>query len=379
MKRICLSVFVLYITALSQLAFAQTETFETTTVYRKGMAGYSTFRIPAVVRTKGDVLLAFAEARRDNGGDAGNIDLVVRRSEDGGRTWGEMIVVWDDADNTCGNPAPVVDSRSGRVVLLMTWNKGEDKEKDIMQFRSVDTRCVYVAYSDDEGVSWSKPLDITSTVKLPTWGWYATGPCHALQLRGGANEGRLVVPCDHSVQVDGEIVYNSHLILSDDGGATWRIGATLKGGNESTAVQLKDGSIMLNARWQLGDERFARHYAISDDGGETMGDVVRDETLIEPVCQGTIIGYQPKSRPVDDLLFCNPASTKRRELLTLRRSRDGGKSWSEGIVINSGPSAYSDIVVLKGGDVGVLCEVGEKSPYERIDFRVVPKQLVREQ
>lgn len=374
-----MSVIVLYIAAVSQMVFAQNEALESTTVYKKGMAGYSTFRIPAIVRTKGNVLLAFAEARRDNGGDAGNIDLVVRRSEDGGRTWGEMIVVWDDADNTCGNPAPVVDWRSGRVVLVMTWNRGEDKEKDIMHNRSIDTRCVYVAYSDDEGVSWSEPREITSTAKLPAWGWYATGPCHAVQMRGGAYDGRLVVPCDHSEQANGEVVYNSHLLLSDDGGATWRIGAILRGGNESTAVQRKDGSIMLNARWQLGKDRYARHYAISDDGGLTMGDVVRDATLIEPVCQGTIIGYQPKSRPSDDLLFCNPASTKRRELLTLRRSRDGGESWSEGIVINSGPSAYSDVVVLKGGHVGVLCEVGEKSPYERIDFKVVPKQLVREQ
>lgn len=380
MRRFICLLFVMSAVLSVNMAFAQqTEPLERSVVYEKGMAGYSTFRIPAVVRTKSNTLLAFAEARRDGGGDAGNIDLVVRRSKDGGASWGDMIVVWDDGDNTCGNPSPVVDVSTGRVVLLMTWNRGSDSEHAIMHNTSQDTRRVFVCHSDDDGQSWSQPRDITSMTKLPHWRWYATGPCHALQLRVGSNAGRLVVPCDHSQSVGGDMVYNSHLILSDDGGESWRIGAILKGGNESTAAQRKDGSIVLNARWQLGEARFARHYAISEDGGCSLGPVVRDAALIEPVCQGSIIEYSPKCRPTDDLLFCNPASTTKRERLTLRRSRDGGESWSEGIVIHSGPSAYSDVVVLRRADVGVLCEVGQSSPYERIDFVIVPREKIRHQ
>lgn len=347
-----------------------------TTVYKRGMAGYSTFRIPAIVRTKSGVLLAFAEARRDGGGDAGNIDLVVRCSEDGGATWGDIIMVWDDGGNTCGNPAPVVDCCSGRVVLLMSWNKGSDSEHEIMHRTSEDSRRVFVCYSDDEGKSWSTPRDITSSAKLPAWTWYATGPCHAVQLRAKSYRGRMVVPCNHAVYNGRGSDYNSHLLLSDDGGESWRVGAVMKGGNESTTAELSDGRVIHNARWQSGSERFARHYAISSDGGESLGAVVRDATLVEPVCQGSIIGYSPKLRPTNHLLFCNPASTEKRERLTLRLSRDGGKSWSDGVVVASGAAAYSDVVVLRGGDVGVLCETGEKSPYEQIEFVIIKKNMV---
>lgn len=347
------------------------------TPYYKGMNGYSTFRIPAIVRTRGNVLLAFAEARRDGGGDSGDIDLVMRRSEDGGRSWGDMIVVWNDSNNTCGNPAPVVDYRNGRVVLVMTWNRGDDKETDIIKNRSRDTRRVYLCYSDDEGLSWSTPLEITQQAKLPEWGWYATGPCHSLQLRSKEARGRIVVPCDHSLQSDGNTIYNSHLIFSDDGGQSWQIGGVLKGGNESTIVECGDGHLLFNARWQIGDARFARHYARSYDSGESFGEVVRDATLIEPVCQGSIVGYSAKGKPTDKILFCNPASTKARKSLTLRVSYDAGRSWPKSLLVEDGKAAYSDVVVLKNSNVGVLFETGEKSPYERIDFVAIGKNLLR--
>ena len=357
-------------------AYAQTD-IPRTVVYEAGMQGYSTFRIPAIIRTKKGALLAFAEARKDGSGDAGNIDLVVRRSDDGGRTWGDINIVWDDGGNTCGNPAPVVDRRSGRVVLLMTWNRGEDSESEIMSRQATDSRRVFVCHSDDEGRSWSTPQDITSTTKLPDWTWYATGPCHAIQLWNKPYRGRLVVPSNHAVYNGKGSDYSAHLIISDDGGESWRIGGIMAGGNESTVVELADGRLMHNARWQSGDDRFARHYTISNDGGNSSGAVVRDATLIEPVCQGSIIGYSPRGRATNNLLFCNPASTSRRERLTLRQSRDGGANWDDGILLVEGKAAYSDIVVLKDGDVGVLYETGVKSPYERIEYVIVPKSQLK--
>jgi sialidase-1 len=262
------------------------------------------------------------------------------------------------------------------VVLLMTWNRGEDRERAIMRRQSKDTRRVFICHSDDDGLSWSKPREITSTTKHDDWAWYATGPCHALQLQHKPFRGRLVVPCVHSLYENGKTYYNAHLIYSDDGGTSWSIGATLKGGNESTIAERADGSIMHNSRWQRGAMKYARHYAISCDGGVTSGEVVRDAVLIEPVCQGTIIGYSPAGRATNHLLFCNPASTKRRERLTLRQSHDGGLTWSDGLLIEEGASAYSDMVILKRKQIGVIFECGEKSPYERIDFRVV-KRLPR--
>ena len=353
-------------------AYAQTD-IPRAVVYEAGMQGYSTFRIPAIIRTKKGALLAFAEARKDGSGDAGNIDLVVRRSDDGGRTWGDINIVWDDGGNCCGNPSPVVLRRSGRVVLLMTWNRGEDSENAILQRTANDSRRVYVAYSDDEGRSWSTPEEITASVKLPSWTWYATGPCHAIELWRNPHRGRIIVPCDHAEYNGRGSDYNAHLIYSDDGGESWHIGGVMQGGNESTAVERKDGSLMLNSRWQVGRNRFARHYAISTDGGETLGEVVRDEQLPEPVCQGAIIGYSAKGKPTDHLLFVNPASIKRREHLTLRQSRDGGKVWDEGISLDEGFAAYSDLVVMPSGDVGILYERGSRTPYEEIVFVVISK------
>ena len=209
--------------------YGRTDTLRTI-VYEKGMQGYSTFRIPAIVRTTSNTLLAFAEARRNNSKDTGDIDLVVRRSEDSGASWGEIIVVWNDGENTCGNPAPVVIEKSGRVVLLMTWNNGKDREKAIMRRESEDTRRVFVCHSDNDGLSWCKPREITSSVKQSDWLWYATGPCHAIELQHKSHRGRLVVPCVHSTFDGKDTFYNAHLIYSDDKGESWTIGATLKGG-----------------------------------------------------------------------------------------------------------------------------------------------------
>ncbi|MBQ3536619.1 MAG: exo-alpha-sialidase [Alistipes sp.] len=368
-----------YILASLLMLFAlssQAQEFSRTTLFHAGMDGYHTFRIPAIIQSRKGTLIAFAEARRYGGGDSGDIDLVARRSEDGGKTWGEMIMVWDDGQNTCGNPAPVVDRASGRIILPMTWNSGKDKEHEIVKRTSQESRRVFVCHSDDDGLTWSNPTEITSQTKLSSWTWYATGPCHAIQLWSKPHRGRLVIPCDHGNFTGNGSDDYSHIIYSDDCGDTWHIGGVMQGGNESTIVERKDGSLMLNARWQRGKTKGARHYSISEDGGESLGEVMRDEQLPEPACQASIIGYSHKGKPTDHLLFVNPASSTRRENLTLRQSFDGGESWDEGIVIEPGNTAYSDLVVTRNGDVGILFETGEKSPYEKIVFVVIPKKIL---
>ena len=134
-------------------------------LFKKGDYNYHTFRIPALTQTKSGAILAFAEARKNSGSDTGDIDMVLKRSTDGGKTWSEMITVWDDAENVCGNPSPVVDERTGRIILAMTWNNGKDPEKNIHAKTSIDTRRVYVAYSDDDGLTWSEPREITAEAK----------------------------------------------------------------------------------------------------------------------------------------------------------------------------------------------------------------------
>lgn len=354
------------------------------TLYAKGMFGYSAFRIPAIIYSKAGTLLAFAEGRKDSDSDTGNIDLLLRRSSDNGATWSDPAIVWDDGNHVCGNPAPVVDSQSGRIFLLSTWNLGEDHEKDILRQKSKDTRRIFILYSDDDGISWSEPREITDMVKRPEWTWYATGPCHAIQLRKAPYKGRLVVPCDFGTFDGTSTMYQSLLIYSDDLGENWHIGGiSSKNGNECSAVELSDGKVMLNMREQNKNAEFrqqigySRGVAISDDGGETLGETTRNSTLIEPVCQGSIINYAPKGKLTNTILFSNPNHTSKRQNMTVKISRDSGKTWGKQIKIFEQKASYSDLAILPTGEVAIIYECGEQRADDRIEFSLLNKSLFK--
>jgi sialidase-1 len=326
-------------------------------VFVSGKDGYHTYRIPSLIVTKKGTLLAFCEGRKKSRSDTGDIDLLLRRGFDGGKTWGKTQVVWDDGANTCGNPCPVIDARTGTIWLLMTHNLGSDTEAMILDGKSKGTRTVYVCHSNDDGRSWSKPVEITRDVKKPNWTWVATGPGVGIQLKSG----RLVIPCDNYVARSK--VRQSHVILSDDGGKTWKLGGVVGPQcNESQVVERADGSLLLNMRGYTGKNR--RLVAVSKDGGETFSRPVPDSELIEPVCQASILRHPGKK---GGILFSNPASTKR-EKMTVRLSRDEGKSWAHAKLLHAGPAAYSCLAVLSDGQIGCLYERGEKSPYETITF-----------
>lgn len=335
-------------------------------LFKPGDGGYQCFRIPAIVSTAKGSLLAFAEARKNNCGDAGNIDLVVRRSQDGGKSWSALMLVWDDGDNTCGNPAPVVDRLTGNIVLLSTWNLGTDHEPQIIRGTSKDTRRIFVLSSADDGLSWSTPREITADVKLPNWTWYATGPCNGIQIRSGKYKGRLVIPSDHIEA--GTKKYFSHTIYSDDGGISWKLGGTTPTDmvNECTVAELPKGILLLNMR-NYNATRI-RQTATSIDGGATWSALQGDTTLVEPVCQASMIWYDYKGRK-PFLAFSNPASAASRTNMTVRISYDKGKTWARNNTVYKGPSAYSNLVVLPNGNLACFYEAGLKTPYEGIVFQ----------
>ena len=330
-------------------------------LWRGGRDGYHTYRIPALAVSTDDTILAFCEGRKHHRGDFGDIALLVKRSTDGGATWSNQSVVWDDLGNTSGNPAPVVDQASGAIHLLMTWNRGDDHERDIIAGSSQDTRRVYVTTSRDDGVTWSEPQEITGAVKQPDWTWYATGPGHGIQMREGEHSGRLVIPCDHIEA--GTNDYYSHIIYSDDNGATWNLGgrAPQPRVNECEVVEISGGRLLLNMRSYAPDAR-ARQVALSADGGMTWTGQRADPALVEPICQASIIAYPDDKRPT--LLFANPASASERANMTLRGSLDEGATWPGQIVLHAGPSAYSDLAVAPDGRVLCLYEGGDTNPYE---------------
>jgi sialidase-1 len=273
----------------------------------------------------------------------------LRRSFDSGKTWGTVQTIADMGTDTIGNPTPVIEGKSGMIFLLMTRNPGNVTER---QTGDRD-RTVWITRSADDGATWTPPKEITSSVKLPGWTWYATGPGNGIQLKSG----RLVIPCDHNT---GPTERYSHVIYSDDRGETWKVGGIAEEKtNESAVVQLASGELVLNMRSYHGKNRRAVQRSVDD--GLTWGPLELDSELTEPVCQASMI------RVGKLVLFSNPAATTRTRM-TVRESADGGHTWGASRLLWEGPSAYSSLAEMSKGRVGILYELGNSRAYERITF-----------
>jgi sialidase-1 len=360
------------------------------TPYTANSEGYSAFRIPAVITAANGDLLAFAEGRVGGLSDAGNIDTVLKRSTDGGCTWGPLQVVHDNAANTAGNPAPVV-TASGRIVLLTTYNAGTATEAMILrgEVTADQSRRVFVQHSDDDGATWSAPSEITAQAKLANWRWYATGPGHAVRLAGGDHAGRLVVPANHSIapaagssDTGAEAkYYGGHSLYSDDEGATWQIGYVddnpdgYVNVNETTATQLPDGRVYVNTRDHNGTGPGNRADAYSADGGATLEKPFRPQaTIVGPVVEGSVLQLRGPNAP---LLYSGPADPAARAVMTIRVSHDSGVTFTPALALSGLPAAYSDLVQVDADTVGVLYETGDFGANERIEFHLVPLSSLR--
>ena len=337
-------------------------------VFKSGSEGYNCFRIPTIIKAKNGTILAFAEGRKKSCSDTGDVDLVYKKSFDNGKTWSALKVIWDDGGNTCGNPSPVLDKESGRISLLSTWNRGEDKEWQIINETSIDTRHVFLFHSNDNGNTWSEPDEITKDVKLDDWTWYATGPVNGIQLKKGQNKGRLIIPCDHIEA--GTKHYYSHIIYSDDGGLNWSLGGSTPQHqvNECTVIEFKNGDLLLNMR-NYTDDRL-RKLSISKDQGISWGDIYSDSSLIEPICQASMINIR---RPLkkEIIAFSNPNSKTKREKMTIKFSFNNTETWAKSKLIHDGPSAYSNLIQISNSEIGCLFEGGQKSAYEGIAFKKI--------
>ena len=348
----------------------------TVAVFTAGTEGYHTFRIPVLLVLGNDRLLAFAEARRDGAADSGEIDLVLRRSADGGRTWGPLEVIRHAAGYTCGNPAPVLTDDGGLVLLSLT-NGAQATEADILAGRvSPDHgRRVWVQRSADLGRSWTEPTEITESVRRRDWRWYATGPTRAIELA----DGRIVVPANHSQPApDGRQVYSAHAVLSDDGGRTWRLGFVarprpgVREPNESAVTALPDGRLLFVSRNEAGVPQHQRLVATSATGGETLDRPYAARVdLAGTKCQAGVTTL-PDSDRLATVVLRGPG----RRDLELRVSRSEGRRWRRELSVWPGPAAYCD-VTSDGQAVLLLFEAGESDPYSgirlaRIDAKDLP-------
>ena len=360
-------------------------------VFESGQEGHKSYRIPAIVALPNGDLLAIAEGRVQNSGDFGDINVVMKRSSDKGKTWSGLITLVDNDSLQAGNPAPVVDRMdpefpNGRIFLF--FNTGNNHEGEVRKGKGL--REVWYITSSDNGTTWTDPINITLLVHRPKqphihpsydfaedWRSYANTPGHALQFTSGKYRGRIFVPANHSAGEPQEHFhdYAAHGYYTDDHGKTFNLGQSVNivSSNESTATDLADGTLMMNIRNQSGDKR-ARIVALSKTGGTSWDTVYFDMNLPDPVNEGSILTVGKKNGK-NILAFCNAADTSNRDNLTLRISYDEGKSWKENIVIDKAPpgkevnnSGYSDIVSVGNDEIGILYEQGD---YSRIVFTVV--------
>ena len=351
-------------------------------VYVSGTDGYKSFRIPAIVKAKNGDLLAFCEGRINGGSDFGNIKIVLKRSNDNGKTWSPLQIVASNDSLQAGNAAAVVDLTDPRFPqgrILLFYNTGNGNEMELRNGKG--HRNVFYKTSTDNGKTWSQPNDITMQVNRiyqpqinPLWNFkedwrtYANTPGHALQFDEGKYKGRIYVAANHSSGNPKPELrdYQAHGYYTDDHGATFHLSETVpfEGSNESTAAQLTDNSLMMNSRNQTGKYRIV---SLSKNGGETWDTTYVDYNLPDPICEGSLLNIGTR-RDKSILAFCNNDDKNSRDSLTLRISFDEGKTWEKKFLIEPKNTGYSDIVEISKEKIGVLYEA---DGYNEIRFTVL--------
>lgn len=328
--------------------------------------GFKSIRIPAVVATNKGTLLAFAEGRAANADQAKN-KILLKRSTDGGKTWGKIAVIAEDGDKPMNNPCAVVERESGQVLLMFQSypaNASEWSGKIQPGYEGEMIVRNWLITSDDDGLTWSKPRDVTrqsKREKLVTT--VASGPGIGIQLRHGKHAGRIVIPFNEG---PGNL-WNIYTVYSDDRGKTWKLGEVAPGGlidngkgkktstvNEAQIVELKDGSIRFNVRRWAGKP--VRKTCVSADGGATWSKIEDVPELADPSCMASIFRYtDPADGGKSRILFSGPQST-RRENGTVFLSYDEGKTWPVKRVLCKAAFAYSCLTALPDGAIGCLYE-----------------------
>lgn len=334
---------------------------ETSVVFKaKETSKHPSIRIPALLHTAKGTLIAVAEGR-DAPTDQASNDLIVRLSTNGGKTWSKSDIALELGKDCINNPCLVQDAKSGRVFLFyQVFPAGLKEFGGLAPGPKGPTRIAYIT-SDNDGRSWSKPVDVTAALKPEIATTTASGPGIGIQLSKGKHAGRLIIPFN-SQGPKGSFV--NWVAYSDDAGRTWKRGADVPQSrmqlNEVQVSETADGGLYLNSRQWRGSG--GRKASWSSDGGETWTPAIEDKSLPEPVCQGSLISFEDKGRHIT--LFLNPEGEpagKGRKNGTLRMSLDGGKTWAKSRLLVPGPFAYSSMARMKDGRLAVLYEPASNS------------------
>ena len=337
-------------------------------LFTSGQGGYTCYRIPALVSWGEGELFAFAEGRADNCADFGNVDILMRKSVDGGKTWTAARVVVDNGEFQAGNATPVLDKSDPRFPggrLFLFYNTGTASEYDTRMGQG--RRRAYYITSTDRGENWSQPTDISSQIHFDIHSdrpevdarTLAFAPGHAMQFSSGPYKGRIFIPTNHSTgpPQEGFKDYQTYGAFSDDHGKTWQVSAELKvpSSNEAMAAQVAEDELLLLVRMQNSEYK-RKLLARSRDGGASWDTKWLSDELTTPMCQSAILHCEDLAKT----FHLGPADTTSRAHLTLWSSTDKGRSWQMEQEVFEGSAAYSDMVYLGDGRMGVF--------YERHDY-----------
>jgi sialidase-1 len=355
----CCIFFTLGAVAIAQALPAAEPRLDKTDLFHSGQAGYETFRVPGIVVTREGTVLTYCEARRGSRSDWADIEILLCRSTNGGQTWSPPQRIADAGKETVNNAVAIVDRDSSRIHFLYCINYHQ---------------CYYMA-SDDDGVTFSEPREITSTFEglREAYDWHvlATGPGHGIQLRNG----RLIVPVWLSTATREHRPSAVSVIYSDDHGESWQAGEVvcshpdpLVNPSETVAVQLSDDRVLLNIRSE--NREYLRALSYSDDGATGWSKVTFDDELYEPICMAGIVHLpQPFAHNDSTFVFTNPDSRgnsglhgkhnfRHRENVTVRMSSDDCQTWPVARRLEEGISGYTDLAVGPDGTIYCIYERG---------------------
>ncbi|QDS98807.1 sialidase family protein [Adhaeretor mobilis] len=348
--------------ALTQAAQAESEQekpfFTKIDLFEGGQGGYLTYRVPTILISPKGTVLVSTEARKDGAGDWSDIDTIIRRSTDGGKTWKAPRTIVDDGINTVHNNTFIVDSKTGKLHLM----------------NAINYERVYWRTSTNDGVRWSAPHEITKVFKTYReregydWTVVAPGMSPGIVLQQGAHKGRFVVP----VWLALEHRHRPSIVTtvySDNRGKSWhagevvaRDGDAISNPSETVLMELSDGRVMAHLRNE--SPQYRRAVSFSSDGAAGWTEPAYDEQLFDPICQAGLLRYSPSQ-----LIFSNPDSSaneeqllkwkaRSRENLTIRLSNDDGQTWPVSRVLDSGRTGYSQLARDKEGMIYCVYERG---------------------
>lgn len=336
-----------------------------------GDDGVSAYRIPGLVTTKKGTLVAVYDIRRNSSVDLQeDIQVGVSRSIDGGRTWQPMQIAIDmrgygdlpDSENGVGDPAILVDEKSGDLIVIGLWSHGLGGSRNFWGSRKdamlpeEEAAQIVIARSSDDGATWSEPQNITSQIRDPRWGVNLQGPGCGITM----SDGTLVFAFQYLAP---DNFPHSTIIYSKDRGESWSVGNSMKSNTtEAQIVEVEKGVLMINAR---DNRKGSRSVYTTKDLGETWVEhSTSRKALIEPVCQASILKVKGKK-----LIFCNPNDENSRVNMTIKGSEDGGESWNDGVLLDSNSGwGYSCMTMIDSETVGVLYEGSQAC----LQFQAIP-------